>query len=255
MASRALFGRLSARIPVTARTYVTVRPSALRSFPRTKLPLANASTTAAKAEPETTVNDGDVADILFSPRQSAPSTSSVAQTAPAAPLSAFAPEANGQAGDVEGAPTDWSKSYHGLSEEPFPKEVAEVLQAPTDPLDIEVKPGSQLPPSLISSGTHCLRRDRWSHILTRDQVPPSAEQSLRTWRLGPRAEKRDARRSQERQSRICVGVSWKVRNSSCYVELSLNLSLDSLPLHGASKSTLTPTASQLPPKHARAMPS
>lgn len=37
--------------------------------------------------------------------------------------------------------TDWSRSYAGLSAQPFPKEVAEILQAPVEPLDIEIKPG------------------------------------------------------------------------------------------------------------------
>lgn len=38
-------------------------------------------------------------------------------------------------------PTDWYTSYHGLSAQPFPKEVAEILMAPIEPLDVEVKPG------------------------------------------------------------------------------------------------------------------
>ncbi|KXN89496.1 hypothetical protein AN958_05658 [Leucoagaricus sp. SymC.cos] len=37
-------------------------------------------------------------------------------------------------------PTDWSKSYHGLSTEPFPKDITEILQNPIDPLDVEIKP-------------------------------------------------------------------------------------------------------------------
>jgi hypothetical protein len=37
--------------------------------------------------------------------------------------------------------SDWSKSYHGLSTQPFSKEIADLLQAPIDPLDIEMKPG------------------------------------------------------------------------------------------------------------------
>lgn len=41
-----------------------------------------------------------------------------------------------------GGPTDWSRSYHGLSVEPFAKEVADILQAPIDPLDVEIKPGA-----------------------------------------------------------------------------------------------------------------
>lgn len=38
---------------------------------------------------------------------------------------------------------DWSKSFHGLSVEPFSKETADVLLAPLDPEDVEVKPGIQ----------------------------------------------------------------------------------------------------------------
>lgn len=41
----------------------------------------------------------------------------------------------------DGSATDWSRSYHGLSVEPFPKEAAEVLMAPIDELNIEIKPG------------------------------------------------------------------------------------------------------------------
>ncbi len=37
---------------------------------------------------------------------------------------------------------DWSKSFHGMSTEAFSKETAEILQAPLNPLDIEMKPGS-----------------------------------------------------------------------------------------------------------------
>lgn len=36
---------------------------------------------------------------------------------------------------------DWSKSFHGLSAEPFKKEAADVLLAPLDPEEVEVKPG------------------------------------------------------------------------------------------------------------------
>jgi hypothetical protein len=45
--------------------------------------------------------------------------------------------------DVKGhdGTTDWSRSYAGLSVQPFSNEVAEILQAPIDPLDVEMKPG------------------------------------------------------------------------------------------------------------------
>ncbi|RDX53803.1 mitochondrial genome maintenance MGM101 [Polyporus arcularius HHB13444] len=39
---------------------------------------------------------------------------------------------------------DWSKSYFGLSTQPFPKEAADILLAPIDPLDVEIKPDGLL---------------------------------------------------------------------------------------------------------------
>ncbi|KAG6916472.1 hypothetical protein DXG01_006666 [Tephrocybe rancida] len=50
--------------------------------------------------------------------------------------------ANGNGNSVsngDGA-TDWSKSYHGLATQAFPKEATDVLMAPIDPLDVEMKP-------------------------------------------------------------------------------------------------------------------
>lgn len=41
---------------------------------------------------------------------------------------------------MDGA-TDWSKSYFGLSSQPFSKDIAEVLMSPLDPKDVEMKPG------------------------------------------------------------------------------------------------------------------
>lgn len=35
---------------------------------------------------------------------------------------------------------DWTRSFHGLSAEPFPKEVADILLAETDPDEVEIKP-------------------------------------------------------------------------------------------------------------------
>ncbi|EAU84195.1 mitochondrial genome maintenance protein [Coprinopsis cinerea okayama7 len=40
--------------------------------------------------------------------------------------------------------TDWSRSYHGLSVQPFPPEVANVLMAELHPDDIEIKPDGLL---------------------------------------------------------------------------------------------------------------
>jgi hypothetical protein len=41
--------------------------------------------------------------------------------------------------------TDWSKSYFGLSAQPFAKEIADVLMARLDPMDVEMKPGKHFP--------------------------------------------------------------------------------------------------------------
>ena len=59
------------------------------------------------------------------------------QPAPALNDTSALPDAVGQDGT-----TDWSRSYSGLSVQPFPKEAADVLLAPVDPLDIEIKPGA-----------------------------------------------------------------------------------------------------------------
>ena len=50
------------------------------------------------------------------------------------------PDATGRDGT-----TDWSKSYSGLSSRPFAKEIADVLMAPLDSSDVEVKPGEGSP--------------------------------------------------------------------------------------------------------------
>src|SRR5579859_2872869 len=36
---------------------------------------------------------------------------------------------------------DWSRSFHGLSEQPFSEEAAKVLMASLDVNDVEIKPG------------------------------------------------------------------------------------------------------------------
>lgn len=54
----------------------------------------------------------------------------------------------GGGSESSGQPTDWSRSYHGLSVQPFEEKVADVLLAPVDPLDVEMKPGALLSLSL-----------------------------------------------------------------------------------------------------------
>ncbi|KAJ3740908.1 mitochondrial genome maintenance MGM101-domain-containing protein [Lentinula detonsa] len=54
------------------------------------------------------------------------------------------PPPSGIAAQINDEKTDWSKSYHGLSEQAFSKEVADVLMAPVEPLDIEMKPDGMI---------------------------------------------------------------------------------------------------------------
>ncbi|KAF9651696.1 mitochondrial genome maintenance MGM101 [Thelephora ganbajun] len=43
-------------------------------------------------------------------------------------------------GSGDGSPSDWSRSFHGLSSQPFDKDISEILLAPVDPIDVEIKP-------------------------------------------------------------------------------------------------------------------
>ncbi|KAG8219043.1 putative mitochondrial genome maintenance MGM101 [Butyriboletus roseoflavus] len=40
----------------------------------------------------------------------------------------------------DSAANDWSKSYYGLSVEAFPREIADILLAPLEEMDVEIKP-------------------------------------------------------------------------------------------------------------------
>ncbi|KAK7470183.1 hypothetical protein VKT23_001621 [Stygiomarasmius scandens] len=83
------------------------------------------------------------------------------------PPSSITGDANG---DLE-AGTDWSKSYSGLSQQAFPKEIADILMAPIDPMDIEMKP----------DGLIYLPEIKYRRILNRAFGPGG-------WGLAPRSE-------------------------------------------------------------------
>ncbi|KAJ7250575.1 mitochondrial genome maintenance MGM101-domain-containing protein [Mycena rebaudengoi] len=72
--------------------------------------------------------------------------------------------------DEAGGP-DWSKSYFGLSQQAFSKEIAEVLLAPLDPMDIEMKP----------DGLIYLPEIKYRRVLNRAFGPGA-------WGLAPRSE-------------------------------------------------------------------
>ncbi|KAK5070226.1 hypothetical protein LTR64_002066 [Lithohypha guttulata] len=50
------------------------------------------------------------------------------------------PSSNLTLNETDPSRVDWSKSFHGLSSEAFPKEAADILLAPLDPEVVEIKP-------------------------------------------------------------------------------------------------------------------
>lgn len=72
-----------------------------------------------------------------------PSSSSPPAEDPTALLSSQTHTLPGQSINVQEddpAHIDWSRSFHGLSVEPFSKDAAEILLAPVNPDDVEIKP-------------------------------------------------------------------------------------------------------------------
>jgi hypothetical protein len=51
--------------------------------------------------------------------------------------------------DDDATQIDWSRSFHGLSLQPFSEETAKVLTAPIEINDVEIKPGSSSPHLVI----------------------------------------------------------------------------------------------------------
>jgi hypothetical protein len=66
---------------------------------------------------------------------------------------------------------DWTRSFHGLSAAPFPKEAADILLAETDPEEVEIKP----------DGILYLPEIKYRRILNRAFGPGG-------WGLAPRGE-------------------------------------------------------------------
>ncbi|KAH9077073.1 mitochondrial genome maintenance protein [Lactarius deliciosus] len=138
---------LSFRSTSLARTYVAVGGS---SYPRPSF--------ATKTPPAT-----QASALTFPPQNEITNnnhTESVSSTA--SPLLDAPPP---------GDSTDWSRSYHGLSTQPFPPEATNILQAEIEPLDIEIKP----------DGMIYLPEIKYRRILNRAFGPGG-------WGLAPRSE-------------------------------------------------------------------
>lgn len=144
--------RFSPPVTTTTRAYATAtaRPTKTTYTPRTttRTSTARASTAAEKSN-AATPSDVDVPPEAYSAQpESVPSSSTLQDVSvPPTTNASFVPAEFTESVTISGSPADpnapdWSKSYFGLSTQPFPREVAETLLAPVDPLDVEMKPGT-----------------------------------------------------------------------------------------------------------------
>ena len=145
--------RPSPPVTTATRAYATAttRPAAKTTYtPRTttRTSTARASTAAEKSN-AATPSDVDVPPEAYSAQpESVPSSSTLQDVSvPPTTTTSFVPAEFTESVTIGGSPADtnapdWSKSYFGLSTQPFPREVAETLLAPVDPMDVEMKPGT-----------------------------------------------------------------------------------------------------------------
>jgi hypothetical protein len=132
--------------------------------------------------------------------------------------------------------TDWSRSYHGLSVNPFSKDITDILLAPIDPMDIEIKPGlvqncyTKCSLILSSDGMIYLPEIKYRRILNKAFGPGG-------WGLAPRGETNVSAKVVSREyALVCLGRC--VFN--CLNHWVLILSKDWLALHVENRSSLTP---------------
>ncbi|OSD04550.1 Mgm101p-domain-containing protein [Trametes coccinea BRFM310] len=179
------------------------RTTATKKAP-VKTPAAEASTTVGRGNPQivetlpTTADEIDIPPEAFGvPSESVPSSSTLREpSAPSAPPPSSPPfpveftESN----VIGGSPKDplhpdWSRSYFGLSTQPFPKEVAEVLMTPVDPMDVEIKP----------DGLIYLPEIKYRRVLNKAFGPGG-------WGLAPRSETNVGPRVVSREyALVCLG--------------------------------------------------
>ena len=131
-------------------------------------------------DPQAAIAPGySVADVDPDLAASIPNPGNYATTTTTGPSQEFtaAISSSTGGGGLGGAATpgqngiDWSSSFHGLSTTAFPPETAEILMAPLDPGDVEVKP----------DGIIYLPEIKYRRILNRAFGPGG-------WGLAPRGE-------------------------------------------------------------------
>ncbi|KAH9471946.1 hypothetical protein MJO29_002281 [Puccinia striiformis f. sp. tritici] len=127
------------------------------------------SSTAVESHPSTSVED----------LHPLPSSTNIPESGPTFDLNP----------DLGDATVDWSRSFSGLSSKPFDKEVSDILLAPLDPLDVEIKP----------DGVVYLPEIKYRRILNRAFGPGG-------WGLAPRGSSHITMKNVSREyGLICLG--------------------------------------------------
>ncbi|KAH9855056.1 mitochondrial genome maintenance MGM101-domain-containing protein [Lenzites betulinus] len=206
MASR-LLNRLAASSRLSSasvRLYATSpspAPAARRTYPL-KTSAAKASSTVGRGNPSivetlpSTAGEVDVPPEAYGvPAETVPSSSALRSSAPPVESQNSGPPAEfTDSAAIGGSPRDpthpdWSRSYFGLSTQPFPKEVSDVLMTPVDPLDVEIKP----------DGLIYLPEIKYRRVLNRAFGPGG-------WGLAPRSETNVGPRVVSREyALVCLG--------------------------------------------------
>jgi hypothetical protein len=121
-----------------------------------------------------------------------------------------------------GDKNDWSKSYFGLSVEPFSKDVSDILLAPIDPLDVEIKPGKYIEHTFSfhsyywTDGLLYLPEIKYRRVLNRAFGPGG-------WGLAPRSETSVSTNIVSREyALVCLGRYLRLLCVDCkYLKSSL----------------------------------
>lgn len=189
--------------PTPCRLSSTLTPDPFAAFDRVIRPSSNkigskitknsASNSASTSIPlsATTASPGQSAAIDSHPATSAADLHPIPST-PTKPTS-LADSNNGISNEplpeLDDATINWSHSFSGLSQQPFSKEVSEILMAPLDPHDVEIKP----------DGVIYLPEIKYRRILNEAFGPGG-------WGLAPRGSSHVTARNVSREyGLICLG--------------------------------------------------
>ncbi|KAI5960298.1 MGM101 [Candida pseudojiufengensis] len=110
----------------------------LRLYSRYTKAASNTTTSSSSSQPIKKIIEDEDAEIIDTPVSSNSIPSSI--TFNDSPIENL----NKESTTTPNAVIDWSDSYHGLGSKPFSKEISDILLAPIDDLDIEIKPDGLL---------------------------------------------------------------------------------------------------------------